>query len=464
MNALMAKVKQTIDKHRMLEKGDSVLVALSGGPDSVALLYLISQLNDEYELRVGAAHLDHAIRKNSSRDVEFCRALCTRLRARHALPLRFFSKRVDVPALARRRKISVEEAGRATRYGYFESLAEKGGYNKIATGHTLDDTAETVIFNLVRGSGLQGLAGIPAVRGKIIRPLIECEKSELLKFLIEKKIEYRKDPTNAISAYSRNKIRNKIIPMLFDINPAARKNIARFAEIVAEELEYIRLSSVSAYNLAVLRGDKTKIVLDLELLERYHKSLRKKVLEEAFRRLNDTPSSSLTSGALGRALGIIDGKSGGRSPLVPGIYIEKSSGRIAIIKGITGGRSAKLKMPGVTGPLANGICLRTSLEPKGTAREFDITNKSAYLDRDKAKGLIVRFWKQGDKIKPLGMRGHRLLSDIFIDKKIPEFERESIPLVVSRGRIAWVAGVMISDDFKITGTTNEVLKIELCAP
>ena len=463
MKALIEKVKRTIDQHKMLNDGDRVLVALSGGPDSVALLHLLTALRTDFDIALAAAHLDHAIRPDSADDREFCRALCNQLRARHALPLRFHSKRSDIAALARRRKFSIEEAGRAARYEYLEFLARKYGYTKIATGHTLDDSIETVIFNMTRGSGLAGLAGIPAVRGKIIRPLIDCEKAELIKFLDRNKIDFLKDPTNVTMAYSRNKIRNKVIPVLADINPAARKNIARLSGIVAGELEYIRNSSVSAYNLAVLRADKTKIVLDLELLDRYHEILRKKVLEEALRRLVEAPSG-LTSDALERAVGIIAGKSGGKAPLVSGAYIEKSSGRVAVAIEIAKHRGFRLRVPGKTALPGDGAFLRSVVKPRETVGEFGPTNRSACLDRKMAKNLTVRSWRTGDKIRPLGMRGHRLLSDIFIDKKIPEFERGSIPLVVSGGKIAWIAGVMVSDDFKVTSNTKQVLIIELCEP
>jgi tRNA(Ile)-lysidine synthase len=457
MKALQAKVKQTVSRHKMLAKGDSVLVALSSGPDSVAMLHLLLSLKVDLDIRLAAAHLDHAIRPDSAKDREFCRTLCQKVK------IRFHSKRIDISGLSRRRKLSIEETGRIARYDYFESLAAKYGYTKIATGHTLDDAAETVIFNITRGSGLQGLAGIPAVRGNIIRPLIDCEKSELLTFLDNNSIEYLSDPSNATMAYSRNKIRNAVIPSLVDINPAALKNIARFSEIVAEELEYIRASSVSAYNLAVLRADKAKIVLDLELLDRYHKSLRKKVVDEAVRRLIGT-SSGLPSSVFERALGILDGKSGGKAPLVPGIYIEKSEGRVAIGRNSIRQRGVKLKVPGTIALPASGAVLRTSVKPRDAVTKFDISNRSAYLDKQKTKEPKVRFWRTGDKIRPLGMRGHRLLSDIFIDKRIPEFDRGSIPLVVSGGRIAWIAGVMVSDDFKITRQTKKVLNIELCEP
>jgi tRNA(Ile)-lysidine synthase len=475
VKSLVEKVRHTIEKKALLVKGDSVLVALSGGPDSVALLHILIALNEQrawpntgpkrhaVPLQIAAAHLDHAIRKDSSKDAQFCRALCNRLRVRHALPLRFHSKRIDVPALARRQKLSVEEAGRKARYEYFETLAEKYGYNKIATGHTLDDTVETVIFNLARGAGLRGLAGIPAKRDKIIRPLLEIEKKELLDYLRANKIPFRKDPTNISLRYARNRIRNVILPELTKLNPSARQNIARLAENAAEEVEFIRASIVSAYGLARLKADKTKIVLDLEILERYHKSLGKKVVEEAYRRLSGH-FAQLPSSALGRILETIGGRSGVRAPLAPGYFVEKSEGRLAVVKMESYGRSLKLKIPGQLRLPFTRASLKASVEPRRAVTAFDGTNRSAFLDKQKLKDARVRFWRPGDKMRPLGMTGHRLLSDIFIDKRIPEFERHSIPLVVANGEIAWVAGVAVSDDFKITENTKRVLKIELCEP
>ena len=197
METLIDRVIKTIEEYGLLKRGDSVLVALSGGPDSVALLHILQYLRGKYRVMLTAAHLDHAIRSESSADREFCRRLCRRLE------IKLHSRRFDIIARAKDDKLSVEEAGREARYKYFHSLCEKYSYDKIATGHTADDNAETVIFNITRGSGLRGIAGIPAKRGKIIRPLLEIEKRELHEYLKDKKIRYLSDLSTRSLDFSR---------------------------------------------------------------------------------------------------------------------------------------------------------------------------------------------------------------------------------------------------------------------
>jgi tRNA(Ile)-lysidine synthase len=416
----------------------------------VALLCLFDKIKSKYNITLAAAHLDHGIRPASTKDRDFCRTFC------RTLHIKLYSKRLDIPALAKRKGISLEEAGRQARYIYLESLADKYRYDKIATGHTLDDSVETVLFNLARGTGLSGLSGIPRQRGKIIRPLLDIEKQELLDWLRAAKMRYIRDTSNRSLSYSRNRIRLKILPEFEKINSASKQNIARFSEIVSEELAFIRPFAVSAYKDALLESGKGKIVLDLGKLVQYDKSLEKKVLIEAFNNLIGD-KGNLSSQDLSRALSIIDGKSGGKAPLAQGIYIEKSQGRLAILKISSRPEKHKLLIPGTTnlpdGRIEARVIIKTDMG------ELDRSNNNIYLDLEMMKKITVRFPHDGDRIKPLGMKGHRLLSDIFIDCKIPDFERATIPLVLSDNDIAWIVGVMISDDYKITANTKKVLNL-----
>jgi tRNA(Ile)-lysidine synthase len=449
---IIDKAEQAIIKHHLIERGDRVLVALSGGPDSMALLFLLNVLKDRFEFEIAAAHLDHAIRKASAREREFCRITCRKLKSK------FYSKRVDISALARRKRLSLEEAGREARYAYFESLAGKYGYTKIATGHTLDDTVETVLLNIARGCGLEGLAGIPCMRGKIIRPLLNLEKRELLEWLNDQKIKFVRDQSNRSLAYVRNRIRLKMLPELEKINPAARRNIARLSEIVSEELEYLSNQTVSAYMNSLIESGKGKIVLDLGKLDHYHKSLKKKVLNEAFKIISGE-MSNLSSQTISRALSIIEGDSGKKAPLGGNVIIENSQGRIVIMKTPPRPIRTKLRIPGRTELAIRQSYIEARIIERNDIDQYDPRNQNVFLDLEKMRDITVRFWRKGDKIKPLGMNGHRRLSDIFIDRKIPEYERERIPLVVSGSDIAWIAGIIIGDDFKIADNTKKVLNL-----
>jgi tRNA(Ile)-lysidine synthase len=219
---------------------------------------------------------------------------------------------------------------------------------------------------------------------------------------------------------------------------------------------------VSAYNAALVRADKGKIVLDLGKLEQYDRSLRKKTLEEAFRRLSGQ-AENLPFDSLTRALKILDGHSGRKSLLAHGIYIENSQDQVAVSKFAKGQDNISLNIPGETEFPESNIYLTAEIIDKKNIGEFQNRNDIAHLDLNNMKDIMIRFWKKGDWIRPLGMKGKKLLSDIFIDRKIPEFERRGVPLVASGENIAWIAGVMISDEFKITNDTKKVLRIQLCA-
>lgn len=455
---IIERVLKTIENHKLLKKGDSVLVALSGGPDSVALLYLLLNIRDKYNLKLVAAHLDHSIRAGSPKDKQFCHQLCKDLK------VKFYSRRMDVEKLAKTKKMTVEEAGRKARYDYFQSISSKYGFSKIATGHTMDDNAETVLFNIIRGSGLKGLSGIPVKRENIIRPLIDIGKPELIKWLASKKIKFISDPTNRSLKYSRNRVRRKIIPECERINPEFVKSLARLSKNISEDIELIDSITVLAYNDALLSQGNSKIVLDLRKLEKYDTSLGKKAVSEAFFRLTGvrmSPSFELLS----RANETINGRSGAKSPLGKGVWVEKSQGKISVFKK-PGKRyesgTTPLLVPGTTKMPGMNWSMKTRLLKKREIKTLITKPFTALLDNKKVIGPMIRFWQDGDRIKPFGMKGTKLISDLFVDKKVPTFTRKEVPLVLSNDRVAWVGGVAISDDFKVGPSTKEVLRIELC--
>jgi tRNA(Ile)-lysidine synthase len=455
MDNMDVQIAATIEKYRLIKRGDSVLVALSGGPDSVALLHLLVRFKGKYRISLAAAHLNHGIRRNSADDREFCRRLCRQLK------VRFHSKRVDVDARAKREKLSVEEAGRRARYEYFEQLAEKYGYGRIATGHNVDDSVETVIFNMARGAGLAGLAGIPAVRGRIIRPLIETGKSEIVSWLDANGIEYVIDRTNLSLKYARNRIRHRIMPQLGKINKSAAGNISRLSRNIAREMQLIDSVISSAYEKCRVKSGKGKIVLDLEILNDYHEKLKEKVVIEAYRRLSGR-YYRLSSEASGRTEAILAGRSGARSPLGRGIWIEKSKRTISLFRYSEKRGPVELEIPGTTTIPFSELIIRSAILSRSEVRNLKTDPDRAYLDLALINGCFVRFWKKGDRMRPFGMRGRRLLSDIFTDRGIPAHHRREIPLLEADGRIAWIAGVMISDDFKVGPGTRQILSLSLC--
>ena len=228
------KVCRFSESEHLIEKGDSVLCALSGGADSVALLKILGKMREKYDIALYAAHLNHGIRgAEADRDEEFCVRLC------RSEEIEIDCAKADIPAEARKSGTGTEECARNVRYRFLEEIAEKRGCNKIATAHHADDNIETVLLHMIRGSGLSGLTGIKPKRGKIIRPLLVCRKSELEKMLAQEGSEYVTDSTNSEVDASRNYIRHMVLPHIYHLNGSADKAIGRMCRSLSEDSEYM---------------------------------------------------------------------------------------------------------------------------------------------------------------------------------------------------------------------------------
>jgi len=231
---MLSKVKKTIEENSMLCSSDNVLVALSGGCDSVCLCLVLKQLGVKFSV----AHVNHMIRTEADSDEEFCKNLAD------SLAVDFYSEKVNIPKISEESGISEEVAGRNARYSFFERLCKEKDFTKIAVAHNLNDNAETVLLNLIRGSGLKGLCGIPKTRGKIIRPLIEISRAEIEVFVENCGQKYVTDKTNFSDDYTRNKIRNNVIGKLLEINPSALNNISKTSDILTSDEEYFEKQAV----------------------------------------------------------------------------------------------------------------------------------------------------------------------------------------------------------------------------
>mgnify|MGYP002619426031 CR=1 FL=1 len=228
------KVKETIAKYNLIQKGDKIVVGVSGGPDSMTLLTVLLKLKNAYDLEIYVAHINHMLRENAIIDEEYVKEFCKKN------DIELFIKHADIQEKAQKEKRGLEETGRLVRYNFFEEVLNKTNSNKIAIAHNLNDRVETIIMNTLRGSGLNGLRGIEASRGKYIRPLIEIPRDEIEKYCEENKINPRHDESNDDNTYTRNKIRNIIIPYLKrEFNPNIINTMNRLSEIVKEEEEFV---------------------------------------------------------------------------------------------------------------------------------------------------------------------------------------------------------------------------------
>jgi len=317
------KVLKTIKKYNLLFKNDRVIIAISGGPDSVGLTHLLWCLRRKYLLKLHLLHFRHGLRNKTAedKDLKLVRSLAKKL----FLPLTV--KRIKVKEFAQKKKVGLEEAARILRYQYLTKFAKEHNFNKIATGHTLDDQAETVLFNLIRGSGLNGLSGIPVYREEntvgIMRPLLRVTKNEILQYLKKENLSYSQDLTNFQLDYTRNRIRNELIPLLEKYNPQIKKHLANLAETIAQEIT-LPDKELGGILSSLLKKEKTKIKLDLRNFLCYNRNKQKKIINYLLKhwgRKNFTHFTELTN--------LINGKeSGKRINLGKGWQAEKKNNQI----------------------------------------------------------------------------------------------------------------------------------------
>lgn len=277
------KVLKTIKKYNLIENGDKLVLAVSGGPDSIAMLNILKEIQEEQSklnFEIVVAHINHMIRKEAKEDEEYVKEYCKKNK------IQFYSKSIDVQKIANNNKIGTEEAGRIVRYEFFDEILEKTNSNKVAIAHNKNDKAETIIMNLLRGSGVSGLKGIEPRRGKYIRPLIECERYEIEKYCEEQELNPRIDKTNFENEYTRNKIRNIVIPYVKkEFNPNIIETLNRMSELISEEEEYIEKQVKNEYKKILIEENKKQIILDLKKFNSEEKVIKSRLVLYTITRL-----------------------------------------------------------------------------------------------------------------------------------------------------------------------------------
>jgi tRNA(Ile)-lysidine synthase len=454
----MDKLRETIHRFDLLEKGDRVLVATSGGPDSVALLYGLLSLKSELGLELYIAHLNHKLRgEESDQDERFVRALAKQFK------IKFFSKKVDVRREAKRQKLGIEECAREVRYRYLEKIAGQVKADRIATGHQADDQAETFLMRLIRGAGGTGLSGIPPQRGKIIRPLIRIKREEIENFMQANKIAYRSDSTNYLPDRFRNKIRLTLLPKIKrGYNPNIVDALNRTADIISSQQEYVEKTCERIlYNAGKIR--KNKILIDLKKFTGYDICLQRELIRQCVRKLKGD-LNQLSFDPVDRSLDLLHRKRTGKKiKLAAKIWLEVGEKELVVSEV---GKKKKwdfhLTLPGEVSLNDWGIKIKSKVIKCKPPKFNNLNQKIAFLDFEKLqKPFRLRNRRKGDKFKPLGMKGTKGLADFFIDAKVPSYSRDEVPILTSKGKIVWVVGYRISDEFKVTEKTKNVLRVEI---
>lgn len=275
------KVIETIKKYKLIEAGDKIVLGVSGGPDSISMLNILNEIKDEFDFKIYVAHINHLIREEAIDDEKFVENYCKKN------DISFFCKRAEVQKIAETQKIGTEEAGRNVRYEFFEEVCSKVGANKIAIAHNKNDKIETIIMHLLRGSGLSGLKGMQPIRdNKYIRPLIECERNEIEQYCEENKLEPRIDKTNFENEYTRNKIRNIVIPYIKnEFNPNIIEIIDRLSQVATDESDYIDNQAQNIYKKILVEKKEKEIILNWKEFNKQEKVIKNRIILYAVKQL-----------------------------------------------------------------------------------------------------------------------------------------------------------------------------------
>ncbi|MFL0248012.1 tRNA lysidine(34) synthetase TilS [Candidatus Clostridium stratigraminis] len=456
------KVITTIKENNMFVPNDKVIVAVSGGPDSICLLHILNRIKVKYNLTLYAAHVNHCLRgEEADKDEEYVKAFCKKI------GIACFSKRVDVNKLAREKGLSSESAGREARYDFFNELFDKLGADKIALAHNANDQAETVLMRIVRGSGMEGLIGIRPIRGNIfVRPLINIRRESIESYCKENFLEPRIDKTNLENIYARNKVRLELIPYIMDnFNSDVISAINRLADTISKDNEYLEEIALEKYK-GYCDEKALKVIINSEaFLEK--EAIITRVLRLALNRVKGN-LYNVEKKHIYDIINLQKSGTGKKLNLPSGIIcfnnydnIELYFGKIKNNPDIVN-NNYLIKINETVDLPAFGIEVSTRLIDNDEKINFKENSYLKYFDYDKIKGnIIIRARKDGDKFTPFGMKGSKKLKDFFIDLKIPQEERDKIPLICFGDTIAWIVGCRISERFKIHKETKNILEIKI---
>lgn len=453
------KVLQTIKKNRMIEKKDKVLVALSGGPDSMTLLNILNDLKDELDIELGAAHVNHLLRANDAeRDEGICRKYCEEKN------ITFHLLRIDINEMAKTTGMSHEMAGREARYDFFKKVSEENNYNKVAIAHNLNDQAETVLMRIMRGSGSEGLIGIKPVRDEVfIRPLIECSRVEIENYCSDKKLTPAIDKTNYESIYARNKVRLELIPYIEkNFNKDIVKTLNRMSTLLNEDNEFIEeVSNEKFHKWCDKKEDR--VIIDSELFNE-HKAVVSRAIRKAILSVKGD-LYNIESSHINDIIKLYNHNTG-KFVLVPGnvkvenvyknlhIYMQKSNNKNELEFNININERKYCD--------SIDAYVETKLLEKINNSKLKKSDNVKYFDLDKINGEIkLRYRKDGDKFSPLGMTGTKKLKDIFINMKVPRETRDITPLLCFGNEVGWIVGYKVSEKFKIDKDTKNILMVAI---
>jgi len=470
MPGILEKLIRTLEDFQLLSPGDRVVVGVSGGPDSMALLHLLYSLKEKWNLSLVVAHLNHQLRgKESEEDALFVSEFTRNL----GIPCYVEAK--DVRSFMKQEKRSLQDAARLLRYRFFARVARDSGAQKIAVGQNAEDQIETFLIHLIRGSGLNGLGAISAKRPltsaeleseqtlplSIVRPLLNITRQEIVTYLREKEIPFREDSSNIKSIYLRNRIRQELLPLLIKYNPSIKEILLQTVQILQEEQNYWT-AIINQISPALISSESSKIYVHKERFLSLPLPLQRRLLREAILKLKGN-LQGIEFRHIQQLLKMARaGNTGASINLPQGLMVKKDYQSLVISrysKSSLLSYEKILTVPGKVDIPEIGMCFTSSLitPSKDT---FWPANRIAWFDYHKLKfPLLIRNRRPGDYFQPLGVIGTQKLKKFFIDHKIPREERQRLPLLVAGDEIIWVVGWRIAERVKVTPETQVAIQI-----
>ncbi len=453
----------TIQKCNMLSSGDRVLVGLSGGADSVCLFHNLVMLADKLQIKVFAAHLNHGIRgEEADEDADYVKELCKKLN----IPL--FYELADVSAVAKEEELSVEMAGRLVRYRFFHSICEKNNINKIATAHNKNDQAETVLMRIMRGTGIDGLAGIKYVRADgVVRPLLDVSRKEIESYCSIAGLRYCIDRTNNENKYTRNKIRNILIPQIEEnFNPNIINTLSSFADTISADGQFINGYVNRLYKRINNPSPKSKpIVLDIKSLKMVELSIRSRLIRLA---ATDAMGKdySLDKCHVELILSCLDKETGTQIELPKGLIVSVKYGWLTFET--VGDVKKQREKLNYNGSFSFDFEIDKEYETDNYIFSFSVIDLPVKLEKNQMaldydniinENVVVRNRKKGDRISIYKDGRTKKLKDFMIDLKVPRYKRESIPLICNENNVIAVIGYRIGEPYKISNESKRGLVI-----
>ena len=456
-SALLSLLDSTIRKHRLFGPDDTVIVALSGGADSTAMLDILTRLPG-YNLRLIVGHLNHHLRGvESDADEEFCRQLA----AGYKIP--FESKGVDVMGIAKSGGMNLEDAGRRARIYFLSQLRERHGATAVAVAHHADDQAETILMRLIRGSGMTGLSGMPYRNSSsFVRPLLNISRSDIEQYLQRHSLKWREDASNRDTTFLRNRIRHELLPLLEGYNPAIRSTLSSTASVISGDETLLDELTEQAFSRSCRMVGGTVVCGVRELLE-LSPPLRRRVLRHGFKNL----VGNLEGLSLRHSDSICDmldsPRPNSRLALPQSVTVAREYDQLSFMQtSVTVRESAPdilVTAPGDYHLPGGGLLTVEISEPPGDYST--LSPDTVFINPGKAGfPWLLRTFRPGDRIVPFGMSGRKKVKEIFIDRKIPLSERKKIPLLFSGSDLIWIAGVCASELCRVDDSSGVTVRVK----